>query len=217
MYSDLLTKYSQGEADDLAFPSEILSFPGESPESHLSLLITGKTTIYLQTTGNKAWLWDHLRSSFFPVWWLVYSPRSVVHGFLQTEIFQPVTSSGTLCKWMSVCFLPYSKKLLRCERHLVPSHCHDCKTEFQALISSCFFLLLNFLGVHRVSRRSSAIAFLCYAVNSQPKKCFISCHLWSFFLQFITESSWKSFVFECSLSCETQIWATQDSLCEGFL
>lgn len=155
---------------------------------------------------------------FFPEWWLVYSPKNVARGFLQAEIFWPATSSRTQSQWMSACFLPYSKELLRCEYHLVPSQCRDCKTELQTLISSCFFLLLNFLGIHRGFKLVKCYYLLCYAVKSQPWKCFLSCHLWCFFLATrYWVSNWRSFVFECSLSCKIQIWVVQESLCESFL
>lgn len=112
---------------------------------------------------------------------------------------------------------PYSKKLLRCECHFVPSHCHDCKTELQTFISYCLFLLLNFLGVHRGFKmvECNCLFVLCCKISAlemfsfMPSLELFSCNS--------SLSVWKSHVFECFLSCEAWIWVVQDSLCEGFL
>lgn len=76
---------------------------------------------------------------------------------------------------MSVCFLPYSKELLRCECHLGPSHCHDCKTELQTLISSCFLLWLNFLSVHRDFKmvNCNCVLALCCQISALEVFSFI--------------------------------------------
>lgn len=88
---------------------------------------------------------------------------------------------------MSACFLPYSKKLLRCECHLVPSHCHDCEAELPTLISSCFFLLLNFLGIHRGFKllKCNCLLVLCCQTSALEVFSFMP-SLEFFSLQFVT-------------------------------
>lgn len=119
---------------------------------------------------------------------------------------------------MSVCFLPYSKELLSCECHLVPSHCHDCKTELQTLISSCFLLRLNFLNVHRGFKMVKCNCVLVLWCQISALKVFSFVPFLAFFLAtHHWASTWKSFGFECCLSCEIRTWVAQGSFVRAFL